>query len=435
MGPFGSSIKVETFVPDGVPIINGKHLHRMRVDDGPGFNFISLDHASRLSNANVWRGDVVFTHRGTIGQAAYIPMDSNYKRYVISQSQFYVRCDPEKALPEFVAMYFRSPEGQHKLLANASQVGVPSIAQPVSYLRTIPIPLPTLPEQRAIAHILGTLDDKIELNRRMNQTLEEMARVIFKDWFIDFGPTRAKMEGRWRRGESLLGLPAHLYDFFPDRLVPSELGEIPEGWEVLPLPEVIDYKEGPGIRHWQYTNSSEGIRFINIRCIQDGDIVLSTANRINAEEANGKYAHFHLRESDIIVSASGTLGRSAVVRASHLPLMLNTSVIRFRPVEGATTFSYLHGYLKSRIFLDELEMSASGSVQKNFGPMHLRDMRLLRPAYSCLKRYEEIAGLMLNKVIANRDENDALVAQRDVLLPKLVSGELRLEMSQLKYSD
>ena len=87
-------------------------------------------------------------------------------------------------------------------------------------------------QQRAIAHVLGTLDDKIELNRRMNETLEEMARALFKSWFVDFDPVRAKMDGRWRPGESLPGLPAHLYDLFPDRLVDSELGPIPEGWEV-----------------------------------------------------------------------------------------------------------------------------------------------------------------------------------------------------------
>ena len=288
----------------------------------------------------------------------------------------------------------------------------------------LPVQVPPLATQRAIAHILGTLDDKIELNRRMNETLEAMARALFKSWFVDFEPVRAKMEGRWRRGESLPGLPAEHYHLFPDRLVDSELGEIPEEWEVRGLPEIMDYKEGPGIRHWQYTNSAEGTRFINIRCIQDGDIQLNTANRIGTEEADGKYAHFHLKEWDIVVSTSGTLGRSAVVRSSHLPLVLNTSVIRFRPIGDLTSFSFLYGYLNSPLFLNELEMSATGSVQKNFGPMHLRKIRTLCPPYGCLQRYDEIADSLVRQVIVKRAESDALAAQRDALLPGLVSGEV-----------
>ena len=99
-------------------------------------------------------------------------------------------------------------------------------------MKQIRILLPEESEQRSIAHILGSLDDKIELNRRMNETLEEMARALFKSWFVDFDPVRAKMEGRWQRGETLPGMPAELYDLFPDGMVDSELGEIPEGWEV-----------------------------------------------------------------------------------------------------------------------------------------------------------------------------------------------------------
>ena len=111
-------------------------------------------------------------------------------------------------------------------------------------LSSIPASVPEITEQRRIAHILGTLDDKIELNRRMNRTLEEMARALFKSWFVDFAPVRAKMDGRWRRGQSLPGLPADLYDLFPDRLAPSELGEIPAGWMVKALGEVISVVGG-----------------------------------------------------------------------------------------------------------------------------------------------------------------------------------------------
>ena len=126
-------------------------------------------------------------------------------------------------------------------------------------MNQLEIPLPPLPEQRAIAHVLGTLDDKIELNRRMNETLEEMARALFRSWFVDFDPVRAKMEGRWRSGESLPGLPADLYDLFPDRLVPSELGDIPEGWEVKPLGEVVSTVKGRSYKSTELNDSETAL--------------------------------------------------------------------------------------------------------------------------------------------------------------------------------
>ena len=420
MGPFGSDIKTDNFVAAGVPVIRGGNLTCGRFNPEK-FVFLTDYKADELLNANAYPGDIVFTHRGTLGQVGLVPEGSS-ERYVISQSQMKLTCDPDLADPPYIYYFFKSPVGQYALLMHTSQTGVPAISRPVTSLKSIRLPLPPLPEQRVIAHILGTLDDKIELHRRMNQTLEAMARALFKSWFVDFDPVRAKMADRGP------GLPKHLGDLFPDRLVDSELGKIPEGWEVVPLSEIMNFKEGPGIRHWQYTNSAEGTRFINIRCIQDGDLLLSTSNRITTEEADGKYAHFHLKEGDIVVSSSGTLGRSAVVRKAHLPLLLNTSVIRFRPIGGVTSFSYLHGYLNSSIFLDELKSSASGSVQKNVGPTHLKKMRVLFPPYNCIERYEEIAGPFLQKANIKRTDNAALTALRDTLLPRLVSGEVRVNV-------
>src|SRR5690606_19457366 len=114
---------------------------------------------------------------------------------------------------------------------------IPSTTRSAVYM--LELDVPPKHEQRAIAHILGTLDDKIELNRKQNETLEAMARALFKAWFVDFEPVRAKMAGRWQRGQSLPGLPAHLYELFPDRLVESELGEIPEGWRCSTIGEEV----------------------------------------------------------------------------------------------------------------------------------------------------------------------------------------------------
>ncbi len=346
--------------------------------------------------------------------------------FLVSTGFVVIRGNEEKAITEFVYWFLTQDHiiDHLQAIAEQSTSAYPSIKP--QDIEALELDLPPLPEQRAIAHILGTLDDKIELNRRMNQTLEEMARALFKSWFVDFDPVRAKIDGRWRRGHSLPGMPADLYDLFPDRLVDSELGEIPVGWEVVPLPEIMDFKEGPGIRHWQYTNSLEGTRFINIRCIQNGDLHLSTANRIKTEEADGKYAHFHLKEWDIVVSTSGTLGRIAVVRKAHLPLILNTSVIRFRPIKGMSLFSFLYGYLNSSLFLDEMRILASGSVQKNFGPTHLKKMRVLSPPLKLIERHEKAANSLYMQLISRRANNDSLSCLREYLLPKLISGELRV---------
>ena len=155
---------------------------------------------------------------------------------------------------------------RHEVLASATGTTVKHTSP--DRIRQFRFLLPPLPEQRAIAHVLGTLDDKIELNRRMNETLEEMARALFKSWFVDFEPVRAKMEGRWRRGESLPGLPAEHYDLFPDRLVPSELGDIPEGWEVKPSGDVIEVERG--LSYMGSGLSSSGVPMHNLNSIYEG---------------------------------------------------------------------------------------------------------------------------------------------------------------------
>ena len=143
MGPFGSNIKVSTFVSDGVPVISGQHLRGSLLDDSD-FNFVSVDHADRLKRCNVQRGDVIFTHAGSIGQVAYIPETSRYERYIVSQRQFYMRCNRTIVSPFYITSYFKTPEGQHRLLANTSSTGVPSISQPVTYLRQLKLVVPPL---------------------------------------------------------------------------------------------------------------------------------------------------------------------------------------------------------------------------------------------------------------------------------------------------
>ena len=183
MGPFGSNIKVECFVDNGIPVLNGSNLDGITLKDG-SFRYITEEKAESLKRANAHRGDIVITHRGTLGQIVYIPRNSKYDRYVISQSQFRIRCN-EKVLPEYLVYYFHTPIGQAKLLSNASQVGVPALARPSTTFQQIEVELPNLSIQKKTIGILRSLDDKIELNNKINENLEKQAEAIYQKCFGD----------------------------------------------------------------------------------------------------------------------------------------------------------------------------------------------------------------------------------------------------------
>jgi type I restriction enzyme S subunit len=339
-------------------------------------------------------------------------------------TEFIVLCGKDPADNDFVYYVCRDPTFREYAI---SRMEGTSGRQRVSWQAVAGYELDVAPKQerRGVAVILTSLDDRITLLRETNQTLEAIAQAIFKSWFVDFDPVRAKMEGR-----QPTGMDEETAALFPDELVESELGLIPKGWEFEAVESVMEFKEGPGIRNWQYTNTTEGTRFINIRCIKDGDLDLQTANRISNDEANGKYAHFQLQPMDVVVSTSGTLGRSAIVRPEHLPLVVNTSVIRFRPVSGKTHFCFIHQYLNSVEFLSKLEAMASGSVQKNFGPMHLKQMKLLYPGFKLISKYEITCRPLIERMISARSTAEQLAQLRDTLLPRLISGKLRVPVDE-----
>src|SRR5690625_1824908 len=416
MGPFGSNIKVETFVDTGVPIISGAHLRETRLKDGK-FNFVTEEHAERLKNSNVYRGDVVFTHAGNIGQVAYIPPSSKYERYVISQRQFYLRCNLSKAIPAFIAYFFKSHEGQYKLLANASQTGVPSIARPSSYLKTIELTLPPIEEQRAIAHILGTLDDKIELNRRQNETLEAMARALFKAWFVDFEPVRAKMDGRWQRGQSLPGLPAHLYYLFPDRLVESELGLIPEGWEITTLSNYSELNP----ESWNKRTMPEKIQYIDLSGVKWGRIE-------NVVTYEGKTAPSRarriLKPLDTIV---GTVrpGNGSYTLVAEEGLTGSTGFAVLRPLKQEySEIVYLASTSDQNI--KSLADLADGAAYPAVRPAAVLGTAVPKVSDEVSSEFSDFTAPLFSAVAENERKSIDLALLRDTLLPRLISGKLRV---------
>jgi type I restriction enzyme S subunit len=225
-------LPASAYVSSGVPVIRGSNLSLGNVSfKGDEFVYVSEETAKRLERSLCEPEDIIFTKKGTLGQTGFVPTTHRYKKFLVSSNQMKLSVNRKIADPRFVYYYVSSPASREKIVRDSEVTGVPKTN--LAYLRTFPIVLPPLDEQKAIAHILGTLDDKIELNQQMNHTLESIARVLFKSWFIDFDPVRAKMDGR-----QPVGMDAETAALFPDEFEDSAIGKIPKGWRVLTLGEL-----------------------------------------------------------------------------------------------------------------------------------------------------------------------------------------------------
>ena len=300
-------------------------------------------------------------------------------------------------------------------IAETSTSTYPSIKP--SDLERLTIPLPPLEEQQAIAHILGTLDDKIELNRRMNETLEGMAQALFKSWFVDFEPVRAKMEGRWHRGESLPGLPAEHYDLFPDRLVDSELGEIPEGWEVKPLGEVAEVVYGAPFASANFNEAGKGLPLIRIR-----DLATHSPTTFTDEQhPNGTL----IRPGDIVVGMDGEF-RAHIWKGPEA--WLNQRVCHFRPHSGVPSAFLFEALIGPLAYL---ERAKTGTTVIHLGKTDIDSIMLLSAPSELLNLFGSLAAPMVHEIVTNAAEIRALAEQRDALLPRLMSGEVRVSEEQV----
>ena len=276
--------------------------------------------------------------------------------------------------------------------------------------------LPPLPEQRAIAHILGTLDDKIELNRKQNETLEAMARALFKAWFVDFEPVRAKLEGRWQRGQSLPGLPAHLYDLFPDRLVESELGEIPKGWEMRSLDSIANYLNGLALQKFPPESEDDFLPVIKIAQLRAG-------NTNSADRASTRIKpEYVVVNGDVLFSWSGSLevevwngGRGALNQ--HLFKVTSDTVPKW------FYFFATRHHLQNFRAIAAGKATTMGHIQRR----HLTDATIAVASPATMKRLDVAIAPLFDQLISNAQQSHSLAQLRDTLLPKLISGELRVK--------
>ena len=377
MGPFGSNIKVSCFVDSGVPVLNGSNLEGFSLSE-KAFRYVTEEKADSLNKANAHRGDIVITHRGTLGQIVFIPQDSRYDRYVISQSQFRVRCN-DKVLPEYLVYYFHTPIGQYKLLSNASQVGVPALARPSSTFQQIEVTLPELSIQKRVVEIITTIQRKIENNQELNDNLEQQAAALFSSLY-----NRSNTEVRYTDLIQILG------------------GGTPKTGETA-------YWNG-NIAFFTPKDVGTPYTFITEKTITEEGL-----------------SHCNSRlypVNTVFVTARGTVGK---VGLSGIPMAMNQSCYALVGKETHQLLVYFYT-LKA---VDRLKHKASGAV---FDAITTRDFdseQIMKLSDDDAKAFLCVAEPMFQEMLNNSIENLRLSTLQDFLLPKLMSGEIDVSSVQL----
>ena len=382
---YGKALPERSRIPGTIPVISSAG--------------VSGSHNEPLVNG----GGIVIGRKGTVGSVTL-----SKSPFWAIDTAFYIADEPNRNL--IFTYYLLKTLGLGRMNSDSA---VPGLNRDNAHARRISVPL--LPEQRAIAHILGTLDDKIQLNRRTNETLEAMARTLFKAWFVDFEPVRAKLEGRWQRGQSLPGLPANLYDLFPDRLVDSELGEVPEGWEMRSLDSVANYLNGLALQKFPPESEDEFLPVIKIAQLRAG-------NTTGADKASARIKpEYVVVDGDVLFSWSGSLevelwngGRGALNQ--HLFKVTSDKVPKW-----FYFFATRHHLQNFRAIAAD-KATTMGHIQRK----HLTDARIAVASPEGMAKFDVAIAPLFDQLVSNAQQSRSLAQLRDTLLPKLISGDLRV---------
>lgn len=427
VGPFGSRMKADLYVPSGVRVIRGNNLSGGREPEGD-YVHVSEKTADSLASCCLKPGDLVFPHRGNIGEVGITPNDG--LRYMLSTSLMKLSPDRKKAEPLYLMYFFKSAVGRAALLMNASQVGTPGIATPLKSLRGIQLPLPPLMVQRQIADTLSKLDDRITLLRETNATLEAIAQALFKSWFIDFDPVRAKMEDRAPEGmdEATAAL-------FPDGLEESELGLVPSGWRLMPFGQMLCHTIG-GDWGSDAPDEKNDARVAIIRGTDIPDLQSGANSRVPVRyTSQKKLATRKLEDGDIVLEVSGGSKDQPTGRALYLT---NGLLGQFDcPVEPASfcrllrpntkDIGVLLGQHLTYIYAQgktwEYQNQSTGIA--NFQTTHFLATELVAiPSDEILAAFAGVVRPLIERMHLTQIQE--LATLRDALLPRLISGQLRL---------
>ena len=391
-GPFGSNISSKYFVNDGVPVIRGNNLSlsvgRKFVDDG--FVFITAEKAKEL---NTWatKGDLIFTAVGTIGQVGILTGKEKFDNYIISNKQLRLTVDTTVVDPLFSYYWFASDLIVEQIMQRNTGSSVPLIN--LSVLKSLIVPVPPPPEQRAIASVLSNLDDKIDLLNRQNKTLESMAETLFRQWFIEAPPQPSPRPSPSGRGGKKPGVVADLIEFNPQRALRK--GTVAPYLEMASLSNTTFAPES-----WYEREFSSGTKFTN------GDTLLA---RITPCLENGKAAYITFLKDEQVAWGS-------------------TEYIVMRPKAGLHPF-FAYTLARNSDFKDYAEGCLEGSSgRQRVNVDHLRNYSMSMPDQATVDKFNAIANSIVSKLHLNSCQVRSLTKLRDTLLPKLMSGEAKVEI-------
>lgn len=369
MGPFGSNIKVDCFVDEGIPVLNGSNLEGFELSE-KSFRYVTEEKADSLKRANAHKGDVVITHRGTLGQIIYIPQTAQRDRYVISQSQFRIKCN-ENVLPEYFVYYFHTPVGQHKLLSNASQVGVPALARPSSTFQKIEIELPDLETQKKVVKLIDSFQGQIKINTEINDNLAELLQAVYQERFGDVSLAADQ------------GILSDICSYSRDRVAVSELNASTYFSTENMLPGKADAIEAASLPTTPHTTACH-----------KGDTLISNIRPYFKK----------------IVYCEDNCGCS-------------TDVLCFTPVQTKYA-AYLFSTLYADKFFAFMVAGSKGTKMPRGDKQQIMTYPVALPSDEEIIEFNSLAFPILAQIHSNRSENKRLSAVRDSLLSKLMSGEI-----------
>ena len=440
-GPFGSLLYKKDYVLEGIPSIMPVNIGDNRITTN-GIARISQEDAFRLTKYLVKTGDVVYSRRGDVERRALVRERED--GWLCGTGCLRVRFDVDTVSPEFASFQLGGPVAREWIVRHAIGATMPNLN--TSILSAVPFSLPPLPEQRAIAHILGSLDDKIELNRQMNATLEGMAQALFKSWFVDFDPVidnalaagnpipeeladraevrRTALADGTANREAAKPFPAGFQHT-------EELGWIPEGWKTNTIEELAkQIAMGPfGSNIKVSTFVDEGIPVISGQHLKDTLLTDSTFNYVTPEHA-GKLARSNVFPGDIIFTHAGSIGQVSLIPkdAKFQRYVISQRQFYLRCDEERTKASYITYFFKSYIGQHVLLANASQTGVPSLArpSSYLKSIEVVSPTLKLLEMFDEFvrgghAGIRLRI-----SEVNAITKLRDTLLPKLISGEMRI---------